>query len=103
MNDQEQDIAVAKALGWKMHAIWKWEDPKGKIHENWAGLLACPRYGLDLNAMHEAETLSVVAQHLEMEYRETLGDVCGQYQITWHATAAQRREALLRTLNLYKP
>ena len=108
MNDTEQNKALAEWLGWTEIRVLL-GDLKGVPPADWkgdtdsAGQAWVPDFGKDLNVMHKAEAIGVVAQHLEMDYREILGDVCGQYQSTWHATAAQRREALLRTLNIYKP
>lgn len=56
----------------------------------------------DLNAMHEAEKVAIRG-HYDMEYRETLERVCNEgYAAIVYATAAQRAEAFLRTLNPWK-
>ena len=62
---------------------------------------AFPDYLNDLNAMHEAE-MKLIAGDLDTEYRETLDKVCGQYAIIFRATAAQRAEAFIRTLNKWE-
>jgi len=63
-----------------------------------------PDYLNDLNAMHEAE--KVLTDDDENErYCQALHDVCGADQfpsrVVIFATAAQRAEAFLRTLNLW--
>ncbi len=55
----------------------------------------------DLNAMHEAEKVLTADQcfHYQDFLRDFYGDwvsQCGKF--SWHATAAQRAEAFLRTL-----
>lgn len=71
-----------------------------------------PDYLNDLNAMHEAESqFETTGQALEF-IAQLKGVIlrhaglrpdghCGHWRIT-HATAAQRAEAFLRTLNLWK-
>jgi hypothetical protein len=52
--------------------------------------------------MHEAEKVAIRG-HYDMEYRETLERVCNEgYAAIVYATAAQRAEAFLRTLNPWK-
>jgi hypothetical protein len=53
----------------------------------------------DLNAMHEAETF--IPNGKEQVYFETLHDVSGNLTF-YRSTAAQRAEAFLKTLNLWK-
>ena len=53
----------------------------------------CPDYLNDLNAMHEAEKTLKVSEIIP--YGENVGH-------DMKATAAQRAEAFLKTLNLYK-
>lgn len=58
-----------------------------------------PDYLNDLNAMHEAEKVLTDAQRVEYHYK--LSDVVvGKF--TWETSAAQRAEAFLRTLGLWK-
>jgi hypothetical protein len=56
----------------------------------------------DLNAMHEAE--KILGQGQRRGYIFNLQTVCGgrQFGDNYFATAAQRAEALLRTLDLWK-
>jgi hypothetical protein len=63
---------------------------------------SCPDYLNDLNAMHEAE--KVLNGHEQNDYCFTIMDIqkSGGGFRRLHATAAQRAEAFLRTLNLWK-
>lgn len=120
MSDQEIRIAIAEACGWKflgtfdigMEAI----NPEGKkvsqgLAFSWQVLLAhsnVPDYLNDLNAMHEAvkslrpETANEWADELT---KITLLGANPHWTHWYHlanATARQRSEAFLRTLNLWK-
>ncbi len=64
-----------------------------------------PDYTRDLNAMHSAE--QKLTRDQCFQYGQELAAVLLRlaepgYNFTWHATAAQRCEALLRTLNLWR-
>ena len=61
-----------------------------------------PDYPNDLNAMHEAERTMGDPQ-LWVEYQSYLSDVMGHVGWLYHATASQRAEAFLKTLNLWTP
>ncbi len=76
-----------------------------------AGTGLVPDYFNDLNAMHEAEKVLTISQ--QGVYTRHLMDICGTsgawhngatttLNWFWHATAAQRAEAFLRTLDLWK-
>ena len=115
MNEQEQRFAIAEACGWKnadhpdvmaQKVGWgmpeKWcMDPLGKLRFNHDR----PNYLKDLNAMHEAEEMLTFPQ--QAMYQVQLGRVVGlvlpAFYRCIHATAAQRAEAFLKTLNLWKP
>ena len=111
MTEEKQRIAIAEACGWKANA----NNPKfyrlneGPIR-HWSAL---PDYLNDLNAMHEAEKVLSVdgVRSFNRELTSIVSNtkaarlsrgesnaVCYE----WHATAAQRAEALLRTLNLWR-
>lgn len=125
MSPEEQNKAIAAYLGWTEFEIY--EDNAGPpIHcayspptigfsksGDWEYLKpkdkkAFPNYTRDLNAMHEAEKVLLEAQW--SEYRDELRTVVlGSVRMVsqWtkadlHATAAQRCEAFLRVLNLWK-
>ncbi len=103
MNKEQQRIKIAEACGFdKSH----WLELKGGIVFGTSGSL--PDYLNDLNAMHEAEaTLDCVQQFAYAAYlyygdpHEHAWDQVAAFEIA-HATAAQRAEAFLRTLNLWE-
>lgn len=126
MNADAQRIAIAEACGWKWKPEENfgglcWHDPDGyfvsrplfpKLRCKRDCCCALPNYLRDLNAMHEAEKTLTPEQW--PTYVHHLSDVAGfSYDDTmtkeeanhdWncrlvHATAAQRAEAFLRTLN----
>jgi hypothetical protein len=105
MNKTQQQIAIAKACGW-LHTKTIYnpnETPYGRhpIHTadvNWD--LPLPDYLNDLNAMHEAE--KVLKDNQVMLYAQNLGFSIWHYH-KYMATAAERAEAFLRTLNLWTP
>lgn len=118
MKPELQRIAIAEACG------WKWDektifDPAGKLTQtrraydpNWEDwydrlLQVIPDYLNDLNAMHDAEETLTDLQH--RQFRRFLVAVChGPDSLVVRSrklvssTAAQRAEALLKTLNLWK-
>jgi hypothetical protein len=93
MNPAEQRIAIGKACGKQ---------------------IIIPDYLNDLNAMHEAERHIATASD-QMTYSAEILKAMGlnvsieddiNVDYCWHAcraTAAQRAEAFLKTLNLWKP
>lgn len=113
MTSEQQRIAIAEACGWKMitikdcgpypHGI----DPNGdRMHT-----AILPYYLNDLNAMHEAEKVLTPQQRVGPDgfighlWDIVVRDGAPVGGSTWnvcHATAAQRAEAFLRTLNLWK-
>ena len=129
MTPEQRRIAITKACGWQMiqrpltdqdgeipgHVEIRWFHPK--IHTSVYPLYALPQnppdYLNDLNAMHEAEKVLTNAQH-ETFSAVLLNLVCStdndQYPSlnypnfgkVLHATAAQRAEAFLLTLNICK-
>lgn len=122
MNQQDQRIAIAKACGMKpikeedLSPIWQQANKERrdiKIAELNAAYL--PDYLNDLNAMHEAwrdyfgffseewvdayrTLIQVVNQHLGPKTTE---DEIYYAAAIANATAAQRAEAFLKTLNLW--
>ena len=99
MTPEAQRIAIAKACGWKMittkdcgpypHGV----DPNGdRMHT-----AILPDYLADLNAMHEAEKVLTREQLTHYACVKLKGNISAVV----HATAAQRAEAFLRTLNLW--
>lgn len=97
MNDQEQNITVAGVFGISREDYLRGYE-LSQFGEPY------PNYGSDLNAMHEAWLT------LELYDRNVFtGELIGVVQRepgagtldAINATAKQRREAFLRTLNLY--
>jgi len=98
----KERVAIAKWLGVKPLAE---NDGDRKVHIETFGVDPGPwgfieRYEQDLNAMHEAELR--LGKNIE-KYRITLLKVCYEMN-TWacEATAAQRAEALLRTIGKWE-
>ena len=112
MNDTEKRIAIAEACGWKQITMSDWEAPDGMRHQNWGGLISCPDYLNDLNAMHEAEEV-ILTQGLQDHWLDNLVEVVVNKNVHWsdyhcfpqvnRATARQRADAFIKTLGLDKP
>lgn len=129
MSPKAQRIAIAKACGWQMiqrpltdqdgeipgHVEVRWFHPK--IHTSVYPLYALPQnppdYLNDLNAMHEAEKVLTNAQHetfcAVILHLTAATEQTPYPPLDWNtvrcmmrATAAQRAEAFLRTLNLWR-
>jgi hypothetical protein len=115
MTKEQQRIAIAEACGFTKEEPWLdgrdcWSHKDSPMH---VGFEEVPDFLNDLNAMHEAEGSVIFADSsLAEEYGMRLGktyhprwfiDVTGsQLAAMCHATAAQRAEAFLRTLNLWQ-
>jgi len=131
MTNEAQRIAIAEACGWlrltgePQDMLWPCNSyvtgrdglimkPPGVTHRHGA---PPPDYLNDLNAMHEAE--KVLTERERLQYVEEIGKQsrdefaktgrdprsCEDREIIyWHlsATATQRAEAFLRTLNLWQ-
>lgn len=123
MTPEKQRIAIAEACGWDYHCprcsqgIVEHFDGEG----NYAGSSGCdycqgqpipmPDYPNDLNAMHEAEAIlrdeqvNIFQGHLNAIIARGCR-VCdfSLYPIDtlWHATAAQRAEAFLKTIRKWE-
>jgi hypothetical protein len=90
MTPEQQRIAIAKKcpfVEWNGDAPF-WLDARGSI------IRFDPLN--DLNAMHEAEEI-INQRDLRVEYMEALDDLACQWGLC-HATAAQRAEAFVLTL-----
>lgn len=115
MDEKKQRMAIAESALWikpdkqisYTHPEWWWMQPDGR-QMNWV-----PDYLNDLNAMAEAEKVLTHAQciayheclnHIQAtDTQERDGVIEYQAQDFWfHATAPQRAEAFLRTLNLWE-
>ena len=112
MNEKSQRIAIADACGWTSEIIKSggeimfvlWNPPSGKLSFYYP-----PDYLKDLDAMHVAEKI-LNTDLLKAKYEsELMAVICKGYgrctdDNFWmiHATAAQRAEAFLKTLDLWK-
>ncbi len=100
MNPDEQRIAIAKACGWSKFTPDTIQYTARRADGKWGGL---PDYLNDLNAMHEVEKQLNTPVHMQKHawnnYKTMLEDATNGS--SFHATAAQRAEAYLRTLNLW--
>jgi hypothetical protein len=110
MTPDQQQRAIEKACGWIIanpendRADYRhWTPPNCVARPKYMYLDRPPNYLGDLNACHEMEkVLTGDQQHdyechlLRMDYPDW------EIKVT-HATAAQRSEAFLRTLNLWTP
>jgi hypothetical protein len=103
MTPQEQRISIAEACGWT-DLDKRLGDKRTNAQCDYCGI---PDYLNSLDAMHEAEKLLNWEQ--SVNFRIFLSRNSDGHKATFnsveaamcHATAAQRAEAFLRTLNLY--
>ena len=113
MNPEQQRIAIAEACGWKLvmdNPLYEpyWEDPKGNMIGVSCGM-RFPDYLNDLNAMNSAVLQKFNGPaHEGWAFIDNLRVACGiphssACMALVCATASQRAEAFLRTLNLWKP
>lgn len=108
MTPEEQRIAIAKACGWRRalthRGIFFYCEGQEEYFPN------VPDYLNDLNAMHEAEKVLNEKQQVwylqrltQVRYRAGVRGMIGcMIDKIAFATAAQRAEAFLRTLNLWR-
>jgi hypothetical protein len=115
MTPESQRIAIAEACGWEFAPGYPqqlaqnktagvpWQYINGQHCADGTTLRGVPNYLTDLNAMHEAEKqLIAKSQQDRFMYYLQQGYASDQFWCIAHATAAQRAEAFLRTLNLWK-
>lgn len=123
MDETTQRITIAELCGWKW---WKHtksetyifghpERDKPSLDDDKMQWETCGRpnklpetclFGLpdfhgDLNAMRHAEALLILKPARAQDYSFELDRLCDDYG-EYHASAPQRAEALLRTLNLWE-
>ena len=109
MNQEHQRIKIAEACGFSNINSVCWRG-NAALHER-----QIPNYPEDLNAMHEAVHSRITSPELQQEYFYQLNDAIGlvdSFSPAWikefavfahsQATAAQRAEAFLRTLDLWE-
>ena len=103
MSPESQRVAIAESVGYtkETRGQHNWvclRDPAGNILNNCYGDNPCylPDYLNDLNAMHKVEKALTCSQwNAYMHYLRKLAP----HRNGHHATAAQRAEAYLRTIN----
>lgn len=101
MTQEQKRILIAEACGWKRHyntdMQWRYD---GDGPDDWVVEDDLPDYFNDLNAMHEAEKVLNIPVHMQKHawnnYKATLETMTKGN--SFHATAAQRAEAFLRTI-----
>jgi hypothetical protein len=107
MSPDTQQVAIAEACGYKWPGLRKKKDSIGWML-NGQYIPRLPNYLHSLDAMHEAEkTLTdanslIYHANLLAVQRAQFGLVTDREFQMIHATAAQRAEAFLRTLNLWE-
>lgn len=128
MKAEQQRIKIAEACGWKRlwqnqggailfktkpqgHCWEVWFDPSGRTLNGQGDNVFPPDYLNDLDAIHDVEiylskqTNSDGGSRMPW-YRHNLYNVCLDAKSPFcnpeHATAVQRAEALLKTLNLWE-
>jgi hypothetical protein len=99
MTDEEINAAIAEACGWtRVNATHS----SGKApNADYVGEEFIPNYCNDLNAMHEAEK-ALNTDELFEQYYLTLYETTRSTRWPVCATALQRAEAFLRTLDKWK-
>lgn len=109
MTPEAQRIAIAESVGWRFEKAKNGVMSFPPNKDGWVEFhYHVPDYLNDLNAMHEVEKqLMTERLHLRKTYRSLLIDVCADspetFDIYWMSNAAQRAEAYLKTLSLWKP
>ena len=102
MTPEQQRIAIAEACGWKWEATIKgsikvWNKPPLMVfYES-----ELPNYLNDLNAMHEAEKI-LTARQRSVYVGRLFNLPSSELVSNTFATAAQRAEAFLRTINKWE-
>jgi hypothetical protein len=108
MTPEKQRIEIAKACGWQWARLVHQEG----LADDFIGFPPntvtvgtneryLPDYLNDLNAMHEAEK-KLIGSRQKVTYLDELMKILGYPTFdSVHATAAQRAEAFLKTLNLW--
>lgn len=117
MTPEQQNIAIAEACGWRhamarhpksLNIVTVWSDGKSP----WCHIRKPPDYLGDLNAMHEAE--KVLTDKEKESYIMDIACVIRHQQgisnyesipqchFSTFATAAQRAEAFLKTINKWE-
>jgi hypothetical protein len=102
MDKEKQRIKIAEACGWRLFSQFKnlWAPPRHVVEYD-CDAYPLPDYLNDLNAMRKAESTMGDPQLWE-EYEDNLAEVMNHVGWIWHASASERAEAFLRTLDLWE-
>ena len=105
MTDEQINAAIAEACGWKVTTSSFGIPPTQTAFSKLHGYDELPNYCIDLNAMHEAEKV-LKSWDQYTNYHAWLGYCGGNKIVQLHecitATARQRAEAFLRTLDKWE-
>jgi hypothetical protein len=107
MKAEHQQIAIALADGWIRNRQESWQDTERFSHKS-NPTITCtinglPKYLNDLNAMHEVEGHYFGTDEIAWSaYNTQLFVLLEPHRHYLHATAAQRAEAFLRTINKWE-
>jgi hypothetical protein len=104
MTNEQINIAIAEACGWKLHPQDRWIVIPPNSPHSVQPLSTIPNYCNDLNAMHEAEkTLNSLQA---AEYSRIVTSIAWQSEQPSYApitaTARQRAEAFLETIGKWE-
>lgn len=104
MTNEQINIAIAEMCG--MRGVWEKKITSCGCDGQWDYFNPqgnrLPDYCNDLNAMHEAEkVLGEIYSIKSCEYDDWLQSII-EHDQKWRATAAQRAEAFLRTINKWE-
>ncbi len=113
MNKEQQRIKIAEACGWeyKTRSVMGYGGLTSAVQYYWSKNESVgdpPDYLNDLNAMHEAEKTLIFSkrQKYKIELQLVASNKIRNCMVCMNelifATAAQRAEAFLRTLNLWE-
>lgn len=97
MTDEQINIAIAEACGWKYEKN-ETHAPDGAFW--WSKKPEFPDYCNDLNAMHEAEKV-LTSEQIDKYVTILCLEIQPEPKLH-HATARQRAEAFLRTIGKWK-
>jgi hypothetical protein len=99
MTNEQINIAIAKACGWKYEKN-ETHAPDGSFW--WSKEPEFPNYCNDLNAMHEAEKLHADDDKWTERYWLALYEATQETRWPYDASAAQRAEAFLKTIGKWE-
>ena len=103
MSPEKQRIAIAEACGWQHtndERIWT-DTSIQRAGRFWHFIEHLPDYLNDLNSMHKAEN-SFALDGKWLNYEKELTRLTPMGRCVWHATAAQRAEAFLKTVGRWE-